>query len=436
MKILMILLAAVVATVAEAVEILSVSASQRYPWSNLVDVDMSISGTEPDAEYRVTLSATYPGATADVECKTLLTEPIVKGDATHRITWDAGADLPGVKIPGFVVTATVEPFVGEGAVYIVFDISGGSAATSWPHRYTTGMPDVSNDVCRTSELWMRRVPAGTFNMGLDLEGEEKPFDGANYASFLPKHNVRLTKPYYLGVFELTQAQYNHITGTWPSYFSNETHRATRPVEKVSFSGFRGVPGSGSNGNNGWYYDGTAISSDSYLCMIRSKTGFGTFDLPTEAQWERACRAGKDGIYYFSDIDSSSISAYGRSKTGWEVDVGEGTAPDIGGTAKVGSYPPNPWGFYDMYGNVAEVCGDGNPYPRPISAADPAAYKEIRIDPRCTPEEADYAGARTIRGGRWNRSHVYMNNGHRGQVAGSVSGGPDPSVGFRLCFTCE
>ena len=429
--------AACAAIAANALTVTDVTARQRWPWNNLVDVDVTISGSESDAEYRVTLSATCSGADAATECKTLLTEPIVKGDATHRLTWDAGADLPGVRISGLVVTATVEPFAGDSAVYVVFDITKGTTAGSWTRTYTSRGPDLSDDACRTTQLWMRRVPAGTFNMGLDFAGGEKPYDTATYAYFLPKHQVKLTKPYYLGVFELTQAQYNYLTGTWPSYFSNTTYRATRPVESVSFNGFRGSVPDGGDGTKGWYDDGTTVYSGSYLARLRTRTGIATFDLPTEAQWERACRAGRDGVFYSDSINQWNVGSYGRSKTGWDTTgVNRDTAPDVGGTAKVGTYPPNPWGFYDMYGNVAELCGDGNPYPHDISTPAPAAYTELRVDPRCTPELTNYAGARTIRGGRWNQFREHMNNGRRDSVAGSVSGGSEYSCGLRLCFTCE
>jgi len=426
-----------VSLTAGALEISSVEAKQRYPWNNLVDVDVAISGSESDAEYRVTLSATYPGAESAIECKTLTTEPIVKGDATHRLTWDAGADLPGVRIAGLVVTATVEPFSGDSAVYIVFDITKGTDAGSWTHIYTLIGPDLTDDACRTTQLWMRRVPAGTFNMGLDLEGGESPSEDANYAHYLPKHQVKLTKPYYLGVFELTQQQYYYISGTWPSYFSNTTYRATRPVEMLSFLGFRGRLSDGGGGNYGWYDDGTTVDSRSSLYALRSRTGIATFDVPTEAQWERACRAGRDGPFYSNEITQLNVSLYGRSRTGWDITgVNGDTAPDVGGTTKVGTYPANPWGFYDMYGNVAELCGDGNPYPNSIPTANPAAYAELRVDPRCTPEVSNYSGARTIRGGRWNQIREHMNNGRRDQVAGSVGSGSDKSCGLRLCFTCE
>lgn len=415
--------------VAFALDVTSVTAQQRWPWNDLVDVNIALSGASEDAEYHVSLAATCPSIAGEVACATLLTEPVVKGNGPHRIVWNAGADLPNFRSPGLALTAIVEPLTGTSPVYLVFDLSGGATATKYPHWYTTVPPDTSNDLCRTTQLWMRRCPAGTFTMGLasDLRRLADSY-------YYPPHTVELTKAFYLGVFELTQTQHFNIAGTWPSFFSNATCRATRPVEMVSFQLMRG------NSDKTWYEAGSVTTSDSPLGKLRARTGFGTFDLPTEAQWEYACRAGTTDRFYLSEITLDNCANYGRSQTGWPdaASVTGDTLPDVGGTAKVGSYPANAWGFYDMYGNVGEICGDGNPHPNRQTTPDASAFVGTVTDPRGSSEEdwSTFTGARTWRGGRWNGIVEYMDNGYRNQVAGSQSGGACHNIGVRLCLTCE
>ncbi len=212
---------------------------------------------------------------------------------------------------------------------------------TWQYRYTDDEPDLDDDTCRTTELWLRQIPAGTFMMG-SPEGELGRLNRE------VQHKVTLTKPFYIGVFECTQRQWELVKGGRPSYFSNDY--ATRPVEQVSYDMIRGA-----KAGAGWP-DSNDVDTDSFMGVLRAKTGL-MFDLPTESQWEYACRAGtttslnsgKDVEYLWeNDANMDEVGRYRYN--GCEVfddytwNVPSRDCDTTYGTAKVGSYPPNAWGF--------------------------------------------------------------------------------------------
>ena len=153
---------------------------------------------------------------------------------------------------------------------------------TWQFYYTDDDPDLTDDTCRTTELWLRYIPAGEFTMG-------SPRGELGRNSEEEQHRVTLTKPFYIGVFECTQAQWEYVMGgdvmgDRPSYFNNDSCNATRPVEQVSYDMIRGA-----KAGAGWS-DSNDVDGTSFMGVLRTMTGL-TFDLPTEAQWEYACRAG-------------------------------------------------------------------------------------------------------------------------------------------------
>jgi len=412
-------------------DVSSVVCTSRQPWDGKVDVAVTLANAEADQEYTVSLTLVLPDGTEKPIGS--LSEPLVKGNGKHVIVWDAAAYYPNQRLSGVAVKATVAPYDASKGLYLVFDLSGGSNAASYPHYYTTVAPDPASDICRTTELWMRRVPGETYTRG-NISG------GAGGRNSLPPHQVTLSKSYYLGVFEMTQRQYELITGNRPSYFT--TKWEMRPVETVSFVDFR-------ESHSGWY-DANAIPATSPLGKIRARTGFAAIDYPTEAQWERAYRAGTSLKYWSADVTDANVKNYSRNseqKQASTVKSGE-VDPDVGGTQIVGTFPPNGWGFYDMAGNVSEICGDGNPYTSDalipsaeVFAADFAAapYVDIRGP---TPEwktrtgatTTDYTSSCTTRGGSWQHSSGATTAAWRdgvGRGNGRIS-----AIGMRLCLTCN
>lgn len=408
-----------------------VSARQHWPWDNKVDVDFTLSEADADLFYHVDILAQYPGMPGDgVRAKTLLSEPAVRGNGAHRIVWDMGADLPGLYTTNLTVSVTVSPFDGTTPAYLVIDLSGGSTATSYPVRYTTEAPDLSTDTCRTTELWLKRCPAGTFTMGKGTTPNR---------SYYPAHQVKLTQPYYLGVFEVTQEQWYRVRGKWPSAYSNLACRATRPLENVNWASVRttynSCPGL------------KAPEKDTpppgyFMSDLRTRTGLTTLDLPTEAQWEYACRAGTTGDRYFS----GNITTYVRGP--WTVE-GKGIheakydCDDRWGSAKVGSYPANPWGFYDMIGNVGEFVFDGNPNPSTdgiqndinagLFADTPENLEAYFTDPWTWPGRTP-SGNVTVRGGTFKNPDADLTSVFRAPQAWVGDGSKSPIVGFRIAVT--
>ncbi|MCX5677393.1 MAG: formylglycine-generating enzyme family protein [Planctomycetota bacterium] len=162
----------------------------------------------------------------------------------------------------------------------------------------------------------------------------------------PQHEVTISKPFYLGVTEVTQPQYEAVMGTNPSAFKEPTN----PVEKVSWN--------------------DAIE----FCRKLSEKTRKTFRLPTEAEREYACRAGSKTRFSFGDSESVlGEYAWYASNSG-------------GKTHPVGQKKPNPWGLYDMHGNVAEWCADWY-----------ADYPKAAVTDPQGPASGTY---RVLRGGSW------------------------------------
>ena len=173
-----------------------------------------------------------------------------------------------------------------------------------------------------------------------------PGNEANrYADEDPRHRVEITRPFYLGVYQVTQAQYECVMGTNPSNFTARGQGAEQvkgldtssfPVDSVS------------------WYDAVAFCT-AMSNLPEEKAAGRSYRLPTEAEWEYACRAGAASTvpYHFGPTLSSRQANF------------DGSRPYAGGrrgrnlrrTCAVGSYPPNAFGLHDMHGNVWEWCHD-------------------------------------------------------------------------------
>ena len=210
------------------------------------------------------------------------------------------------------------------------------------------------------------IPAGTFTMG---EGDDA-------------HQVTLTRPFKMGVHEVTQAQYEQVMGVNPSFAQG----ANSPVQIVS------------------WLDAVEFCRRLSELPAEKKAG-NVFRLPTEAEWEYACRAGTTTLFSFGD-DESKLGDYAWY---WE-NAGIRTHP-------VGEKKPNAWGIYDMHGNVWEWCQDW--YDRYPSGA--------VTDPTGPSSGSD----RVLRGGGWNSPAESCRSANR--VWGYPSNRSN-NFGFRVCLS--
>ena len=332
----------------------------RWAWNGKVDISFSIEGDETDGPYCIQYRGYDQDTGKTLKMTSLSGENGVNiwslpAGGPYKVVWDAKADYPKLNSSAFKVSVTVSMFS-----YLVVNLETGAV------RGQKAAPDLSDDACRTTELWLRWVPAGTFTMG-SPSNELGRFDDET------QHVVTLTKGYYIGVFEVTQRQWELVMGGNPSEYKGDT----RPVERVSYNDIRG-----SNLGAGWPSGGHAVDADSFLGKLRAKTGGLEFDLPTEAQWEYACRAGtttalNSGKNLTSTGKCPNMSEVGR----YSCNTGDGKGGYMQHT-KVGSYLPNAWGVYDMHGNVWEWCLDWHGGYSAEPASDPSgaasgSYRVIR-----------------------------------------------------------
>ena len=244
--------------------------------------------------------------------------------------------------------AALSIHTGGGAtptdLYMVIDLSGGPNAGIYPVSYLNAVPAGGwTDEYKTTKLVLRRIPAGSFTMG-SPEGEL-----GRWAAREAQRGVTLTKDFYIGVFEVTQKQWERVMGDWPSWFNNASFRETRPLEQRSWNDIRGGT-----------WPGGQPGAGTFMQRISERTG-QAFDLPTESQWEYACRAGtttalNSGKNLTGTESCPNMAEVGRYWYNGGSGYSQGGDTSVG-TAKVGSYPPNAWGLYDMHGNVSEWCLD-------------------------------------------------------------------------------
>ncbi len=203
---------------------------------------------------------------------------------------------------------------------------------------------------------LRLIPAGEFMMG--SPGTESNADDET------QHRVTLTKPFYLGVTEVTQEQYQKVMGKNPSQFKGPQN----PVEKVRWA--------------------DAVEFCRKLsAMPAEKTAGHVYRLPTEAEWEYACRSGTTTAYGFGD-DASRLGDYG-----WYDNKNSGRT-----THPVGGKQPNGWGLYDMHGNVMEWCQDW--------------YGDYPSRSTTDPTGATSGSYRVSRGGSWSSIAWNCRSAHR------------------------
>jgi formylglycine-generating enzyme required for sulfatase activity len=264
-----------------------------------------------------------------------------------------------------------------------------------PHVTKAELPqEVTVDLGKGVKLELVRIDPGEFLMG-EPDGESEAS-----ADEKPPHKVRITKPFYLGKYEFTQEQYRRVAppDSVPSYFSAEGGGQDK-VQGLDTSRFPAECVS--------WNDATAVCERlnrdhlSGLPEALRKVGY-RFKLPTEAQWEYACRAGTTTPFHFGKgLNGRQANCDGNSPYGTQ-EKGKYWAR----TVAVGSYPANAWGLYDMHGNVWEWCEDSYDAERYKARAG----KTLVVDPKY-PEKGP-EDRRVLRGGSWHATAVFCRAARR------------------------
>ena len=320
----------------------------------------------------------------------------------RMITWPAYEEWPDHKFGNGEVSVTVTAWATNSppdymVVKLVGEDKGARTFYTVPEQLP-GVGGVTNDMYKTDYLVMRRIPAAgkTFRMGSPAS---EPEHKANEIL----HYVSLTNDFYMSVFELTQGQFKNVIGSEPTTYSSYSYEPTHPVDWIVYNSFRGS-------SKLWPGDGHDVDPSKNLYTFRNVLNLPTLDLPTESEWEFACRAGTlTGRYNDTEYPG------GIADIAW---VGaDRTQPHA-----VGLLKPNGYGLYDLYGNVDEYCLD-------YYAADYAAEGSTVIAPQGPSSGSD----RVIRGtGSW-----WSSNGSQARSAfrqNYTASGPWMCVGYRLVCT--
>jgi len=223
-------------------------------------------------------------------------------------------------------------------------------------------------------VYFIRVEQGSFLMGTKLSETGSQPDEA------PQHKVTISREFYLGQYEVTQSQWQAVLGENPSVFKHNGISGDLPVEMVSWNDIQ-----------------------LFLQKLNS-FGIGIFRLPTEAEWEYACRAGgSDRFPWGNDPEYKFLGEYA-----WFYSRAEGKSHPVG------QKKPNAWGLYDMQGNVWEWCVDW--------------YGKYPADSITDPKGVEHGNEHIIRGGSWfNEPEALRSaNRHRHPVDSRQT-----NIGFRL-----
>ena len=425
---------------------------QQWPWNTEVRVEYVVSGATNPAE--VTFTFRNGGTVVPVADATALKgDHLWAGNGTHVVTFDP-RELFGPAAPNEYTAFTVDVTLGaESAtmgdkLYRIVDLETGAVEDlvrgdfyngkygTFSTRYgdftaggqcSTPLSDVfiwtgvtNNPAWRTTKMVLRYIPAATYGswmMGVT--------ESASTEISASRHLVQLTSDYWMGVFPVTQRQYEILMGSRGLMYTNETTYAGRdgyPVYGIAYTTWRGK-------TYDWTVDGHQVTGGSFIGKLRAKTGNTIeFDLPTEAQWEFASRAGQ-----FETVQYSGRS-YGKTQLlaiSWNSDnsaVNGVYQPHV-----VGRKPPNAYGLYDTLGNIWEWCLDwsnGGDYawtstdtpevnPQGIAKAD------VTID--------QYGNGNHItRGGTFNGSRGYCHCASRSKANASSTG----NATIRVCCPAE
>ena len=422
--------------------VLSENSGSTYTFSAITPLTVTVDNYAENATGLLSVALSGTNAADFTLSPTSITNIASPGTSTFTVT-------PNTGLAAGTYTATVNVSGGNGisasfdvsftavstALYTVtFNSNGGSAVssmTSVPSGTTISAPTpptkftydfvawykeaaltnqwvfASDTVTAATTLYakwtisMVNISAGSFTMG-----STDPFCGSDESP----HSVTLTSAFKMGKYPVTQAQYTEVMGSNPSSFTGNNDR---PVERVSWydalvfcntlsmsEGLSPVYSISSTTDPalwGPIPTSTNAAWDAAV-MLSGATGYR---LPTEAEWEYACRAGTTSAFNWGPPDQIT-----SSQANFDASVsynGSATGAASTGTSPVGNYAANPWGLYDMHGNVCEWCWDryGGTY--------------YITSPTNDPTGPGTGAARVMRGGAWDYTGQTLRSAYRDYV---------------------
>ena len=273
--------------------------------------------------------AAVQSVTGDVSSS--LTDFVADGTG-KQIVWKARTDWKGHLGENASVVVSAHYTNHLEGVYLRVDVSGGTNAPAWPYHFGAVEPDVTSHAFLWDELWFKCVPAGTFLMG-------SPEDELNHQASETQHQVTISKPFFIGVTPVTRKQWTNMAGK---------------INNLTVDGYEGCAA-------GWirytYGSASPTRTDTVTNRLNTLTGLTGFNLPTEAQWEYACRADtsstfNDGSPWDPGLTASqpTVSANLAELAWYKDNVGDSVH-------EVATRKPNAWGLYDFHGSVWELCRD-------------------------------------------------------------------------------
>ena len=337
-----------------AVALSNVKIQQRYPWNGKVDISFNLASTREYNSIQISALDTSTGKSLNVstlydENGNLVSTPLKMSPGKKHLVWDADSDVEsGFSTDSLSVTVQAGKYY-DLPKYQVIDLSGGITA----ERFTvTPLDDVPEGgwtkEYKTTKLVLRLIQPGRVRLGPS---------SLNFVSGDTAEAI-ITKPFYIGVFKVTRKQWELIMGNFENCTGSE-----QDVERI-FSYYKSLFVSESAKNitleqcpvtetppkvlrgldylKKWPHD-KSVAPESFLGVLRRKTGIDTFDLPTEVEWEYAARAGT--------TENKDLPFNGRD--------------DV----------PNSWGLYEMMDDIAECCVDGH-----FSAYEQEFHGQILCDP--------------------------------------------------------
>jgi len=461
----------VVALAAPTVE--RVVARQMWPWSTEIRIEYTLTGAAAPVDVELAFKNGEETLTVPAGSSAIQGDVFYVGNGLHVVTVDpiaafgkGSAALADFKVK---VTPNAQSVLPDNKVlYKIIDLEGatkgqvtditrselllgkyGTVVTNYAEigtGFSTPLANVivwtaanTNSAFRTTKLLVRRIPAGEFMMGSPTDEHNRSKDPVNnsYALGETQHKVTLTKDYWIGVYPITQKQYKLIMetetlpqGAFPHNYTHCPDTDLHPVYDVQYTEhIRGKANWPANHD---------VTAGSFLGKLRALVSNQIlFDLPTEAQWERACRGGNEGadVFYSGKLAyvGGSLSSANRNEiccnyyNSKDPTVDPPDAEKIA-TVAVGSKLPNAFGLYDMIGNVGEWCLDrckrGQDYDL-VNTTDPVGFDSTTGD------------RFVVRGGAVNLLYgvaAYLRSASR--VANSSYIYEWSLVGFRVSWTEE